>query len=129
MTKRRKHSTGSPLEKAAAYSRAVRQGDFVHVAGTTGYDYETMQMPEDVAEQAHNCMNTIRASLEALDATLQDIVRANYYVTRPEYFEAVAPVLSEYLGGIDPAATMIVCGLIREDMKIEIDVTAQLDGD
>jgi len=66
------------------------------------------------------------ASLLALDATLHDIVRANYYVTKPEYFDDVAPVLSEYLGGIDPAATMIVCGLVRSEMKIEIEVTAQL---
>jgi len=126
MTTRRKHTTGSPMEKAAAYSRAVRQGDFIHVAGTTGYDYENMVMPTDVAEQAHNCMETIRASLVALDATLHDIVRANYYVTKPEYFEDVAPVLSEFLGGIDPAATMIVCGLTKSEMKIDIEVTAQL---
>lgn len=116
------------MEKAAAYSRAIRHGDFIHVAGTTGYDYENMVMPADVAEQARNCMETIRTSLEALDATLHDVVRANYYVTKPEYFDAVAPVLAEYLGGIDPAATMIVCGLTREEMKIEIEVTAQQAG-
>ncbi|MEM8817424.1 MAG: RidA family protein [Pseudomonadota bacterium] len=115
------------MEKAAAYSRAVRQGNLVHVAGTTGYDYETMSMPADVVDQARNCMQTIRASLEALDASLQDVVRAKYYITKPEYFDAVAPVLAEFLGGTDPAATMIVCGLIKEEMKIEIEVTAQLD--
>lgn len=126
MTMRRKHTTGSPMEKAAAYSRAVRHGSFIHVAGTTGYDYRNMVMPIDVTEQARNCLETIKASLLALDATLHDIVRANYYVTKPEYFDDVAPVLSEYLGGIDPAATMIVCGLVRSEMKIEIEVTAQL---
>jgi enamine deaminase RidA (YjgF/YER057c/UK114 family) len=126
MTKRRKHKTGSPMEKAAAYSRAVRQGDFIHVAGTTGYDYENMVMPTGVAEQARNCMETIQASLIALDASLHDVVRANYYVTKPDYFEEVAPVLAEFFGGIDPAATMIVCGLTKSEMKIEIEVTAQL---
>lgn len=126
MSERRKHSTGSPYEKAAAYSRAVRQGAFVYVSGTTGYDYETMAMPEDVAEQARNCFRTIAASLAALDASLSDIVRVNYYVTRPEHFDAVAPVLADFLGGIDPAATMIVCQLIRQEMLIEIEVTAQV---
>lgn len=126
MSDKRKHSTGSPFEKAAAYSRAVRQGPFVHVSGTTGYDYTAMEMPADVADQARNCFTTIAASLAALDASLSDVVRVRYYVTKPEYFEAVAPVLAEYLGGIDPAATMIVCQLIRPEMLIEIEVTAQV---
>lgn len=126
MSERRKHSTGSPFEKAAAYSRAVRQGPFVHVSGTTGYDYDAMEMPADVASQARNCFKTISTSLAALDAKLGDIVRVRYYVTKPEYFDAVAPVLAEHLGGIDPAATMIVCQLIREEMLIEIEVTAQV---
>lgn len=127
MTTRRKHSTGSPMEKAAAYSRAVRVGPFVHVSGTTGYDYATMKMPAGVADQARNCLTTIAASLAALDASMADIVRATYYVTKPEHFEAVAPVLAEYLGGVDPAATMIVCELIRPEMLIEIEVTAQVE--
>ncbi len=126
MNDRRKHSTGSPFEKAAAYSRAVRQGPFVHVSGTTGYDYEAMEMPDDVTAQARNCFTTIAASLAALDASLSDVVRVRYYVTKPEHFEAVAPVLAEYLSGIDPAATMIVCQLIRPEMLIEIEVTAQV---
>lgn len=126
MTTRRKHSTGSPMEKAAAYSRAVRVGQFVHVSGTTGYDYASMKMPADVADQARNCLTTIAASLAALGASMADIVRATYYVTKPEHFEAVAPVLAEFLGGVDPAATMIVCQLIRPDMLIEIEVTAQV---
>ncbi|MCY0093339.1 RidA family protein [Hoeflea ulvae] len=126
MNDRRKHSTGSPFETAAAYSRAVRQGPFVHVSGTTGYDYTAMEMPTHVADQARNCFTTIAASLAALDASLSDIVRVRYYVTKPEYFETVAPVLAEHLGGIDPAATMIVCQLIRPEMLIEIEVTAQV---
>ena len=127
MSERRRHSTGSPFEKAAAYSRAVRQGPFVHVSGTTGYDYTAMEMPTDVAAQARNCFKTIAASLEALDASLSDIVRVRYYVTSPEHFDAVAPVLVEHLGGIDPAATMVVCQLIRPEMLIEIEVTAQVE--
>ena len=126
MTERRKYSTGSPFETAAAYSRAVRQDPFVHVSGTTGYDYAAMEMPADVTDQARNCFKTIAASLAALDASLSDIVRVRYYVTKPDYFDAVAPVLAEYLGGIDPAATMIVCQLIRPEMLIEIEVTAQV---
>lgn len=126
MSERRKHSTGSPFEKAAAYSRAVRQGPFVHVSGTTGYDYAAMEIPADVAAQARNCFKTISASLNALDASLSDVVRVRYYVTKPEYFDAVAPVLAEYLGGVDPAATMVVCQLVRPEMLIEIEVTAQV---
>jgi enamine deaminase RidA (YjgF/YER057c/UK114 family) len=99
MSERRKHSTGSPFEKAAAYSRAVRQGPFIHVSGTTGYDYEAMEMPASVADQARNCFTTIAASLAALDASLSDVVRARYYVTKPEHFDLVAPVLAEHLGG------------------------------
>lgn len=127
MSDRHKHSTGSPFEKAAAYSRAVRQGPFVHVSGTTGYDYAAMEMPADVADQARNCFTTIAASLAALDARMSDIVRVRYYVTKPEHFDAVAPVLAEQLGGIDPAATMIICQLIRPEMLIEIEVTAQVE--
>ncbi|SOE18050.1 enamine deaminase RidA (YjgF/YER057c/UK114 family) [Hoeflea halophila] len=126
MSDRRKHSTGSPFEKAAAYSRAIRQGPFVHVSGTTGYDYTAMEMPADVADQARNCFTTIAASLAAVDASLSDVVRVRYYVTKPEHFDAVAPVLKEHLAGIDPAATMIVCQLIRPEMLIEIEVTAQV---
>ncbi|WP_322988624.1 RidA family protein [Hoeflea sp.] len=127
MSPRRTHSTGSPMEQAAAYSRAVRLGPFVHVSGTTGYDYTSMEMPAGVADQARNCFSTIAASLAALDAGLGDIVRVTYYVTKPEHFDAVAPVLREFLGGINPAATMIVCQLIRPEMLVEIEVTAQIE--
>ncbi|MCY0149732.1 RidA family protein [Hoeflea sp. G2-23] len=126
MNPRRTHSTGSPMEQAAAYSRAVRVGAFVHVSGTTGYDYASMEMPAGVADQARNCFTTIAASLTALDAELGNIVRVTYYVTKPEHFDAVAPVLREFLGDINPAATMIVCQLIRPEMLIEIEVTAQV---
>ena len=121
---RRLISTGSAMEKAAGYSRAVVQGDWCFVAGTTGYDYETMVMPEDVETQTRNCLATIASVLDEAGFKMADIVRANYYVTDQAHAERVFPVLGEAFGEIQPAATMIVCGLMNEEMKIEIEVTA-----
>ena len=112
------------MEKAAGYSRAVVQGDWCFVAGTTGYDYETMVMPEDVETQTRNCLATIASVLDEAGFKMADIVRANYYVTDQAFAERVFPVLGEAFGEIQPAATMIVCGLVNEEMKIEIEVTA-----
>ncbi|MFK7766358.1 MAG: RidA family protein [Mariniblastus sp.] len=117
-------STGSDFEKTAGYSRAVVQGDWCFVAGTTGYDYETMVMPDDVETQTRNCLATIEKTLTDAGFKLSDIVRANYYVTDVAYADRVFPVLGEAFGEIRPAATMIVCGLVRPEMKIEIEVTA-----
>ena len=121
---RRLISTGSAMEKAAGYSRAVVQGDWCFVAGTTGYDYETMVMPEDVETQTRNCLATIASVLDEAGFKMADIVRANYYVTNQAHAERVFPVLGEAFGEIQPAATMIVCGLVNEEMKIEVEVTA-----
>ena len=121
---RRLISTGSAMEKAAGYSRAVVQGDWCFVAGTTGYDYETMVMPEDVETQTRNCLATIASVLDEAGFKMADIVRANYYVTDQAHAERVFPVLGEAFGEIQPATTMIVCGLVNEEMKIEIEVTA-----
>ena len=121
---RRLISTGSAMEKAAGYSRAVVQGDWCFVAGTTGYDYETMVMPEDVETQTRNCLATIASVLDEAGFKMADIVRANYYVTEQAHAERVFPVLGEAFGEIQPAATMIVCGLVNEEMKIEVEVTA-----
>ena len=118
-------STGSPMERAAGYSRAVIQGNFAHVAGTTGYDYATMTMPEDVATQTRNCIATITAALAEGGFELAQVVRATYYVTRAEYVQAVFEVLGQAFGEIRPAATMVICELIDPAMKIEIEVTAQ----
>ena len=112
------------MEKAAGYSRAVVQGDWCFVAGTTGYDYETMVMPEDVETQTRNCLATIASVLDEAGFKMADIVRANYYVTEQAHAERVFPVLGEAFGEIQPAATMIVCGLVNEEMKIEVEVTA-----
>lgn len=121
---RRLISTGSPFEKTAGYSRAVVQGDWCFVSGTTGYDYATMTMPESVEAQCRNCLATISAALEQGGFTLADVVRAHYYITDPAFVDAVFPILGEAFGEIRPAATMVVCALNKPEMKIEIEVTA-----
>lgn len=117
-------STGSPFEKTAGYSRAVVQGDWCFVAGTTGYDYATMTMPETVEEQARNCLATIGRALAEEGFDIADVVRARYYVTDRAFVARVFPVLGETFGDIRPAATMVLCQLIEPEMKIEIEVTA-----
>ncbi len=117
-------TTGSPFEKTAGYSRAVADGDWCFVSGTTGYDYATMIMPDGVEAQARNCLATIAAALAEAGFALSDVVRARYYVTDAAFVERVFPILGEAFGDIRPAATMVVCGLNRPEMKIEIEVTA-----
>ena len=119
-------STGSPFEKAAGYSRAVIDGDFAFVAGTTGYDYATMAMPADVTSQSRNCFRTIEAALKEGGFAMADIVRATYSVTDAKDVDAHFAVCGEVLGDIRPAATLlIVVGLARPEMKVEIEVTAK----
>lgn len=122
---RRLISTGSPFEKVAGYSRAVVEGDMCFVAGTTGYDYARMVMPETVGEQAENAMGTIARALADAGFDLADVVRANYIVTDAAHADAVFAVVGRYFSGIRPAATMIVAGLIRPEMQVEIEVTAK----
>jgi len=117
-------STGSPFEKTAGYSRAVVQGDWCFVSGTTGYDYATMEIPAGVEEQARNCLRTIANALTEAGFGMADIVRCNYYVTDRAYVDLVFPILGETFGDIRPAATMVVCQLNKAEMKIEIEVTA-----
>lgn len=121
---RRLISTGSPFEKTAGYSRAVVDGDWCFVAGTTGYDYESMIMPESVEEQARTCLATIEKTLKDAGFSLADVVRTHYYVTDRAYVQRVYPILGEHFGSIRPAATMLVCDLAEPEMKIEIEVTA-----
>jgi enamine deaminase RidA (YjgF/YER057c/UK114 family) len=126
MMSRRLISTGSPFEKAAGYSRAVIDGDFAFVAGTTGYDYSTMFMPVDVVSQTRNCFKTIEAALKDGGFAIADIVRATYYITDAGDADAVFGVCGETLGDIRPASTiLIVAGLLKPEMKIEIEVTAK----
>ena len=117
-------STGSPFEKEAGYSRAVAQGDWCFVSGTTGYDYTTLQIPESVEDQTRNCLATIASALKEAGFDMADVVRARYHVTDASYADRVFPVLGEVFGNIRPAATMTVCGLNKPEMKIEIEVTA-----
>ena len=118
-------STGSPFERTAGYSRAVSDGDVCWVSGTTGYEYAAMTMPETVEDQMHNAMDTIGKALTEAGFALTDVVRARYYITDAAYADTVFPILGSYFGEIRPAATMIVCGLIKPEMKIEIEVTAR----
>jgi reactive intermediate/imine deaminase len=123
---RRLISSGSPFEAVAGYSRAVVDGDFAFVAGTTGYDYATMTMPDAVETQARNCLRTISGVLEEAGFSLADVVRATYYVTDMAQADRVLPIFGEFFRDIRPAATLVaVAGLYRPEMKIEIEVTAK----
>lgn len=117
-------STGSPFEAAIGYSRAVVKGDWCFVSGTTGYDYANMTMPDDPCEQARNCFRTIFAALAEAGFARADIVRVQYTVTDASLIEAITPALGEAMGDIRPAATMVIAGLIRPEMKVEVEVTA-----
>lgn len=122
---RRLISTGSPFEKEAGYSRAVVDGDWCFVSGTTGYDYASMTMPETVEEQAANALSTIRKALEEAGFSTKDIVRARYMVADRADVSASFRAVGAVFGDIRPAATMIVCELVEPAMKIEIEVTAK----
>lgn len=122
---RRLISSGSPFETAIGYSRAVVQGDFCFVSGTTGYDPVTRVMPEDAAAQARNALAVIAAALAEAGFDLTDVVRATYYVTDIEWWHRIVPVLAETFGEIRPAASgIIVSGFVAPEMKVEIEVTA-----
>ncbi|CAN5727109.1 RidA family protein [soil metagenome] len=121
---RRLISTGSPFEAEFAYSRAVVQGDWCFVAGTTGYDYAAMTMPDDPGEQAANALATIRAALEEAGFSLADVVRTVVHVTDPSDHPKIAPALREAFGAVRPANTTVVSGLVRPEMKLEIEATA-----
>ena len=123
---RRLISTGSPFEKTAGFSRAVIDGDFAFVAGTTGYDYTTMTMPDDVTSQSRNCFKTIEAALKEGGFAMDDIVRATYYLTDVKDADAHFAVCGEFFGEIRPAATLlVVVALLKPEMKVEIEVTAK----
>lgn len=121
---RRLISSGSPFEALAGYSRAVVQGDWCFVSGTTGYDYATMVMPDDAGDQVRNALATIERTLVEAGFALSYIVRATYYLNSAEWWPQIAPVIGGVMGNIRPAATALVCGLIAPEMKIEIEVTA-----
>ena len=117
-------SSGSRFEKEVGYSRAIVVGNMVFVSGTTGYDYATMTISEDVAQQAEMCIKNIEKALLEADSSLKDIVRITYILPDARDFEACWPVLRKYFGSVLPAATMISAGLADDKMKIEIEATA-----
>lgn len=124
---RRLISTGSPFERSFGYSRAVVDGDLVFVSGTTGYDYAAMTLPEDAAEQARNIFRTLEAVLTEAGSSLAGVVRAQYFVTDRSYCEPVLAVCGEVFREIRPAGGMyIVAGLLKPEMKVEIEVTARI---
>ena len=127
MSDRKLISSGSPFEKTYGYSRAVICGDEVHIAGTTGYDYTKMTMPDDVAEQTRNIYATIAEVLKEAGGALADIVRLRTFVTDAAYCEAVLKVQGEVFGAIRPAATIVVVqALLKPEMKVEIEADARL---
>ncbi len=117
-------SSGSPFEAQIGYSRAVVQGDWVFVSGTTGFDYATMEIAEDVTAQAEQCFANIEAALQNAGSSMADVVRVHYILPDAALWEACWPVTSKWLGQVRPAATMFVAGLQDPRMKIEIEVTA-----
>lgn len=118
-------SSGSPFENQAGYSRAVVDGNWVFVSGTTGYDYTAMTMPDGVEAQTRNTFATIKTVLEEAGASMADIVRVRYYVTKRADASAMMKVAGEVLGDIRPAATLVICDLLEEEMLVEIDATAK----
>jgi len=128
MPERRLISSGSSFERDIGYSRAVVQGDWVFVSGTTGFDYSTMTIADDVAEQAEQCLRNIQAALQQAGADLRDVVRVTYILPNGNEFRRCWPILRQYFGDVRPAATMISAGLADPRMKIEIEVTALKSG-
>jgi len=118
-------SSGSSFESDIGYSRAVADGDFIFVSGTTGFDYATMTIAGDVVAQCRQSMRNIASALAQADASIADVVRVRYILPNREDFEPCWPVLKEYFGAVRPAATMIQAGLSDPRMKIEIEVTAR----
>ena len=122
---RQRICTGSPFEHQIGYSRAVVAGEWVFVSGTTGFDYTTMTIADDITVQAEQCLRNIDAALREAGATMADVVRVRYVVPVPAEFERCWPVLRRWFGDIRPAATMISAGLADARMRIEIEVTAR----
>ena len=118
-------SSGSSFEQEIGYSRAVVDGDWIFVSGTTGFDYSTMTIPEGIEAQTEQCFKNISAALGQAGASLADVVRVVYVVPHAPDFAASHPVLRKYFGQVRPAATMISAGLADPRMRIEIEVTAR----
>jgi len=118
-------SSGSTFEAQIGYSRAVVDGDWIFVSGTTGFDYAKMTIADDVVAQAEQCLKNIEAALREAGSSLADTERVTYMLPNGADFEPCWPVLRKYFGQVRPAATMISAGLADPRMKIEIEVTAR----
>ena len=117
-------SSGSTFEAQIGYSRAVVAGDWVFVSGTTGFNYSTMTISDDIVVQTEQCFKNIASALQEAGSSLQDVVRVTYVLPQTADFEPCWPVLRKYFGEVRPAAMMISAGLADPRMKIEIEVTA-----
>jgi len=126
---RRLISSGSTFEKEIGYSRAVVEGDWIFVSGTTGFDYSTMTLADGVVAQAEQCLRNIEAALAQAGATLGNVVRVHYILPDPDEFPPCWPVLRKYFGEVRPAATMFSAKLLDPRIRIEIEVTARMPAD
>ncbi len=118
-------SSGSTFEEQIGYSRAVVDGDWVFVSGTTGFDYAAMTISDNLLEQTEQCLKNIESALKQAGSSLKDVVRVTYVVPNGADFQQCWPILRKYFGEVRPAATMISAGLADPRMKIEIEVTAR----
>ncbi len=118
-------SSGSTFEAQIGYSRAVVDGEWIFVSGTTGFDYATMTIADDVVAQADQCLRNVARALQLAGSRLEDVVRVTYILPAAAEFEQCWPVLRKYFGDIRPAATMISAGLADPRIRIEIEVTAR----
>jgi len=118
-------SSGSEFESKIGYSRAVVTGNDIFVSGTTGYNYETMSISDDVVAQAEQCFVNIQQALKEAESSVEDIVRVSYILPNRDDFESCWPVFQKWLGATRPAATMFEARLAKDEMKIEIQVTAR----
>ena len=123
---RRLISSGSTFEREVGYSRAVVDGDWVFVSGTTGYDYKTMTISDSIIDQTEQCLRNISSALLEAGSSLRDVVRVTYIVPKGDQFPLCWPILRKHFGDIRPAATMISAGLADPRMAIEIEVTARI---
>ena len=124
--KRQLVSSGSEFESKIGYSRAVVDGDYVFVSGTTGYNYDDMSISDDPVEQAEQCLKNIAKALEEAGSSLDRAVRVHYIYPDKADFEPCWPVFSKYLGEAKPAATVFIAGLLDDKMKLEIEITARV---
>jgi enamine deaminase RidA (YjgF/YER057c/UK114 family) len=126
---RRLISSGSTFEREIGFSRAVVDGDWIFVSGTTGFDYQSMTISASLVAQTEQCLRNIQSALEQAGASLRDVVRVRYILPRAEDFPQCWPILRKYFGDVRPAATMISAGLVDPRIQIEIEVTARRQAD